>query len=207
MELTDKFLEDCLKKSLEVFKSSDVADVSNSVKLEYIDSQKFIEDAMENPLNKTLITSGIIKNFEKEYPGFLVVYERNKLPLRKILGLPYVISIDFVRAKRFLRPYNKKQVEKYFISVFLHELTHIFEDSVIAKHKAFYDKALKNNYGDVNAANEILAEAVSYKFGYKNVADKITNEMYKDIYAKIKSKYNTNPLSSDVQFKSDLELF
>lgn len=207
MELTEKLLKECLKESISIFKENNVGEVSNEVDIEFIDSKKFIEDAEGNKLNNALVKGGIIKNFEKEYPGFLVVYERNKMPLRKLMGLPYLISIDFQRAKRLLRPYNKKQVQKYFVSVFLHEITHIFEDSVISKHKVFYDKVLSDNYNEKSAANEILAEAVSYKYGYKNIADRITNELYKDIYAKIKAKYNTNPFASDVEFKSNLDLF
>lgn len=207
MELTRDLVENSLNEALKIFRENNVGSVTNDVKIDYIDSEKFLNDAKENTFNSLLIKAGAIKNFDKEYPGFLVVYQHNKLPVRKLLGLPYLISIDFNRAKMFLRPYNKKQVEKYFVSVFLHEITHVFEDSVIEKHKKFYDVTLADNFNNEEAAKEILAEAVSYKYGYKNVADKITNEFYKDIYARLKAKYNSNPLKNEVDFKTNLELF
>lgn len=207
MELTREIVENSLNEAIKIFKESNVGSVTNNVEIDYIDSEKFLSDARENTFNNLLIKAGIIKDFEKEYPGFLVVYQHNKLPIRNLLGLPYLISIDFNRAKKLLRPYNKKQIEKYFVSVFLHELTHVFETSVIEKHKEFYETVLASNYNNEEAANEILAEAVSYKYGYKNVSDKITNELYKNIYSKMKAKYNTNPSKSDLDFKSNLELF
>lgn len=207
MELTKNIIEDSLKEALNIFKENNIGEVTNEVDIDYVESDYFLSTAKENTLNDMLVKAGAIKNFDKEYPVFLVVYNNNKSPIRKMLGLPYLISIDFNRAKMLLRPYNKKQVQKYFVSVFLHEITHVFEDSVIAKHKAFYDKTLLDNFNNVDAANEILAETVSYKYGFKNVSDKINNELWATIYNRIMTKFNQNPFQNNFNFKSNLELF
>jgi hypothetical protein len=182
MELTKNFVESTFRETLQQYKQR-VCSLQNIV-LNYVSPEKYLADAKVNPVNQHLIKLGAFTNFEKEYPGFLVVYEMDKHPLNLLITGNFKVSMCFERAKELLRPFKSHVVREYLKHCFAHEITHIVEDRLKVDNPTMWQSALSKVHSDEALAHETLAE---------DVADLIGNlDLYNEVNYKLWSVVQNN---------------
>lgn len=120
---------------------------TDSVEIKFVDKENFLEDAKKAFTNKLMIDKGIFKDFDREYPSFLVVYPMDKNPISLLLTGTYKISICYDIAREKLKPFNAKQVRAYLKHAFAHEIAHILEDKIIKERDDLWQKALEQGKG------------------------------------------------------------
>lgn len=136
--------------------------------------------AKEDPLNKILIEQGHIKDFEKEYPGFIVVLSKHKTPLTMLFYGHFIISVCYEMVSELLSPFPINKVKSFLRHVFAHEITHIVENSI----EHLYTNLKKRT--DPLVFSETLAEEVASKIedseDYKEVMQKLWEPIISRIY-------------------------
>jgi hypothetical protein len=160
MQLKKIFIQRVFEETKELFEK-EIIKLPYKVELEYESKENFLNNVKANPLIKQQIQFGIYKDIDKEYVGFAVVYERNKLPLRQIMELPYLITICYDIAKEVFKPFKSNEVKSYLIHTFAHELVHLFEDEIKNKKPELWNTALERAYNKEEYAKELFPELVS----------------------------------------------
>jgi hypothetical protein len=164
--------------------------ITHTIELEYVERETFMQGVKSDPLIQLQIKSGLYKNIEKEYPNFLVVYHKNKNPMLKLLELPFKISVCIDLAKDILKPYSKLEVRAYLKHMFVHEITHLFEDDFIKDKPMVWSNYLEEANGDTFIAKEFLAEYVASLVSDEKAYQKVFNEIWSVINQRIK-KYES----------------
>lgn len=185
MKITKIFLKNVLEDTLNEYRKN-IMEIPMPVELAFVDKDYFLKDAEANPHHQLLIKAGIIKDFEKEYPNFLVVYNYDKDPARLLLGLPFKISICYEIARERLKPYRPQEVKAFLKHAFAHEISHLLEEKLAKEHEAMYANFLKTCNGMESLANEMLAEFTADKVGSYKVAKEVENHMWFTINQRIK---------------------
>jgi DNA-binding protein Fis len=177
LKLNKHFFKEHLEQTIKIVEQK-VTPLPHSVTVEFESKDEFMESVKSNPLIKHQIQLGLYQDIDNEYVGFAVVYERNKLPLRMLVGVPYVITICDEIAKKVLKPFNTNEVKAYLTHVYVHEITHLFEDHLKEHRKDIWEKSLNYTNGNEIMANELFAD---------NIASLVTkdNELYKSVEKRI----------------------
>lgn len=119
-----------------------------------------METVKNNPFIQQQIQVGLYKDIDKEYVGFAIVYERNKNPLRTLMGLPLVIIVCDEIVKKVLKPFKSNEIKTCLTHVFIHELTHIFDQYLKDARTDIWKKSLNDANGNQTIANELFAEYI-----------------------------------------------
>ena len=131
MILTKQFLSQVLEQTTKEYNSKVMP--IDKINIRYVDKGSYLEGVITDPYINLLIQKGIYKDIEKEYPGFLVVYNSDKDPLRLLMTRSYTFSICFEIARDKLKPFKTEQVREFLKHAFAHEITHIYEDRLITE--------------------------------------------------------------------------
>lgn len=177
MKITKNYLQNLLDKTVKDF-SQRVYLISTKVELEYIELDKFMADVKADKLIQQQISLGFYKNIDKEYPNFLVVYNKNKNPLLELFDLSFKISICLDKAKEILKPYTKQQVEAYLKHAFAHEIAHLVEDKVIKERQDLWQDCLKKTMNNEAMAMELLVEELADLISDKEEYEKVQNQIW-----------------------------
>jgi hypothetical protein len=108
----------------------------------------------------------------------------------KLLELPFKISVCIDLAKDILKPYSKLEVRAYLKHMFVHEITHLFEDDFIKDKPMVWSNYLEEANGDTFIAKEFLAEYVASLVSDEKAYQKVFNEIWSVINQRIK-KYES----------------
>jgi hypothetical protein len=183
MDIKKIFFKQVLDETLKLY-SEKVTPVNN-VELKFVSKEIFLESAKKDKLIQFQIQLGVYKDFEKEYPNFLVVYNIDKNPLFSLLGGNYKISICDEIAKDKLKSFTKQEVRDYLMHGFSHEITHILEDDLKVKLPDLWQNALDQTNGDIGLAHEQFAEdvadIVSSVENYKKVEDRLFSQVNQNL--------------------------
>jgi len=185
MKLTKQYLRELLTSTISTF-NKQIMPIDHEVELEFIEKDEFMQGVKNDPLIQQQILLGIYKNLDKEYPNFLVVYNEDKNPMRKLLGLPYKITVCYDMAKDILKPFHKQEVKLYMERTFAHELSHIVEDELIQKKPELWNSCLKETGGNEQYAKEILAENIADMIGDNKMFQKVSNTIWSLINNRVK---------------------
>lgn len=182
MKLARPLLNDVFASTVELFEQK-LLPLPHKVEVKFQSREEYISAVKENPLIQTQINLGFYKNIEKEYVGFAMVYAKDKMELRTIMGLPYVVTICDEIAKDVLKPFNSTEIKIYLTHVYLHELTHIFDNILKEGLSEVWQECLEEGRNDVSMANELFAERIPpLVMGEKNIS------IYKDVEKRLWSK-------------------
>ena len=185
MKLTKAFMVEVLQEVVGRYET-EVCPLGNEVRLAFMDKDEFLSMAKENRLIQGQIKMGLYRNFEEEYPNFLVVLHEGKHPVLSVMGLPYRITVCFDIARKRLKPYHKEEVRQYLHYVFAHELTHIVQEKLKDSHPHWWHKVLVESKGNVEAAHELLAEDVGKRFGDYEVYRRVEDGLWGIIHNRIR---------------------
>lgn len=186
MVITKQYIQSLFNETLQEF--SNLFNNKVDVKINFITKGEFLEDAKKNPNNQMLIQAGIIKDFEKEYPNFLVVYRHHKDPMSLFIFGAYKISFCFEIARDKLKPFSAKEVRDFLKHGFAHELSHIFEDDIIKQKDDLWQKALKQCHNDGNLAKEQFAEDIADMVYKSKTSKQVETKLWEKIYANARQK-------------------
>lgn len=177
MKVTKQFLNEVLEETIEEFNSK-VYPLKNKIELQFEDNERFMDNVKSNELIQMQIRMGFYKNIDKEYPNFLVVYQKNKLPMLELLGLPYKVTICFEKAKDILKPYSKESVVAYLKHGFAHEIGHIVQDSIIKERPNLWNEHLEKCANDDSLAKESMVEDIADLIGNKQLHEEIEESIW-----------------------------
>jgi hypothetical protein len=186
MIITKRYVQNLFNETLHEF--SNLFNNKTDVKINFIDKESFLEDAKKNPTNQMLIQTGLIKNFEKEYPNFLVVYKYHKDPMALFMFGAYKISFCFEIAREKLKPFSAKEVKDYLKHGFAHELSHIFEDEIIKDKTDLWEKSLLDCHNEDHLAKERFAEDIADMVYKSKMSKQVEIKLWEKIYANAKQK-------------------
>lgn len=186
MIIAKQYVQNIFDETLQEF--SQIFNNKTDVKINFIDKEKFLEDAKNNYMNQMLMEKGIIKNFEKEYPNFIVVYKYDKNPMALFAFGAYRISFCFEIARKKLKPFSAKEVKDYLKHGFAHELSHIFEDDIIKNKTDLWQKALLNCHNDGSLAKEHFAEDIADMVYKSKTSKQVETKLWERIYSNAKQK-------------------
>ncbi|WP_090739434.1 hypothetical protein [Paenibacillus sp. Mc5Re-14] len=182
MKLNKKFFESTFDSTKRMFESK-MMKIPHEVIIKFQSKEDYLVAVKENPLIQTQINLGFYKDIEKEYVGFAVVYANDKLELRTIMGLPYAITICDEIAKDVLKPFTSTEIKAYLTHVYLHELTHIFDNKLKETFPDMWQENLSKTNQNVPMANELFAESIPpIVMGEKDIS------IYKSVEKKLWSK-------------------
>lgn len=165
MSVDIKYFED----KLEEVKSKITKDTGitlDHIALEVQGEKDFLHYAKENPLHQQLIKKGIIKNFEEEYPGFMVVYIYNKNPVRVMLGQKLLLTVCVEHAQKIVNKLKLPQnmLDNYVGHMFAHEICHIEQSKLEALYPEKLYNAEMTAKGNTQVKNELFAEYFADEF-------------------------------------------
>ncbi|OME54134.1 hypothetical protein BSK59_16270 [Paenibacillus odorifer] len=182
MKLVRPLFQQILDDTIELF-SKKILPLPNKVEVRFQSKDEYMEAVKSNPLIQQQIQFGFYTDIEKEYVGFAVVYAKDKFEMKKLLGLPYIITICDEIAKEVLKPFTSTEVKAYLTHVYLHEMTHIFDKWLKEMLPDVWESCLSQTNGNEQMANELFAEHIpALAMGDKSVA------LYKDVEKKLWSK-------------------
>lgn len=178
MKITKNYLNKIFEESKNDFKNN-IYDFPHNIELEFIDKDKFLEDAMQNQVMQLQIKMGLFKDFKKEYPGFLVVYAYNKDKMRSLFNLPMKVSVCDEIAKEKLKKFTTREVSAFLRYAFIHEITHIYEDELIEAYKDEWGESLKVTRNNEHMAKEDFVEKMIEKLiPNKKEADEVSRKLW-----------------------------
>lgn len=184
-KITMEKMTEILKECIEDFEKKGMP-IGNDVEIEFMPLDVFEEGLKQDFLLKILYDRGIITNTVEQSPSFMVVLYKNKEKVRKLFGLPYVISICKEIAEYKFRNYGDPMIRTYMRHAFCHELAHIVEDQLIESNHELWKKALEESQGIEHSAKEFMAEDVASLFVSRKKISKMDEEINGDIMKKIK---------------------
>lgn len=185
MRLTKLYLNQVFCSTLIKF-NREIIKIDNNVVLGFIEKDEFLEGVKNDPLIKQQILLGIYKDINKEYPNFVVVYNTDKDPMRKLFSLPYKITVCFEMAKDLLKPYSKQEVRCFLERVFAHELSHIAEGEIMKTKPDLWETCLKDTGNNPHYAKEYLAEYIADMISETKTYQKIFNSIWSVVNNRIK---------------------
>lgn len=176
MLITKRYLNRVLEETIEEFNKK-VYPIDREVKLEYMEKKEYLMLAANNPINKNLINMGVFRNFNREYPSFLVVFTGQDNPIAQMLQLPFKITVCFEMAKDKLKQFDETDVTEFLKHAFAHELTHLMQHRIIKKEPELWNKLRSQALGNEVAGHELLAEYMADRIGdserYRHVEDRL----------------------------------
>ena len=187
MKLTKHFLREVLQETVQEF-SEKVVPVKEDVQLKFIDKEEFLESAKQNHLIQLQINAGFYKDFESEYPNFLVVNKADKEPFRLLLGLPFYITVCFEIAKDKLKKHTKEEVRAFLKHGFAHELAHVYEGKIKSNLPELHESALEQGKENKQITEEVLSENVADLIGDRKTAKKVEMDLWSLVYKRMENK-------------------
>lgn len=184
MNLTKHFLNEVLQETIKEF-SEKIFPIADEIMLSYIDKDVFLENAKNDKLIQQQIALGFYKDFEKEYPNFLVVRQFHKNPLNKLFGIPFKITVCFEIAKKKLKPFTKEEVKAYLKHAFAHELSHIYEEDIKQHNQKLWEDVLNIAKGNAAYGNELLAETVADMLSNGELHHKVEKQLWAIVFNRI----------------------
>lgn len=182
MKLARPLLNEVFENTLKLFEDK-LLPLPHKVEVKFQPREEYISAVKENPLIQTQINLGFYKDIDKEYVGFAVVYANDKIELRTLMGLPYAITICDEIAKDVLKPFTSTEIKAYLTHVYLHELTHIFDNKLKETFPDMWQENLAKTNQNVPMANELFAESIPpIVMGEKDIS------IYKSVEKKLWSK-------------------
>lgn len=181
-KITKNTFVEILKEATTIFETK-IIPLPNAVEVKFQSKDEYMTAVKENPLIQQQITMGFYDNIDKEYVGFAVVYAKDKIEIKSLLGLPFTITICDEIAKDVLKAYKANEVKAYITHVYLHEMTHIFDKWIKEKRPDLWEKCLEQTNGNEAMANELFSEEIPLI-----ATSKKDIEIYKEIEKRLWSK-------------------
>jgi hypothetical protein len=183
MNLDKSWMNKVLQETVEEF-SAKVAPVDDTILIRFVEKSYFLDGARKDMGMALFIEKGIFTNFEKEYPNFLVVYQADKYPARKLLGLPFYISVCFEIAKEQAKQFKADDFREFLKHGFAHEMAHVYQEEIKRTKPEYWTDLLTKNNGSEYLAHEQLAENIADMVGNAARSDQVQKKLWEPIYAR-----------------------
>lgn len=183
MNLDKNFMRKTLQEVVKEF-SEKILPVDGRIELQFVEKSGFIESAKKDMAMAMFIDRGVFTNFESEYPNFLVVYPADKEPIRRLMGLPFYISVCFEIAKEKAKGISAQDFREFLKHGFAHEMSHLFQEDIKKDKPEFWSNILSQSNGNTYLAHETMSESIADMIGDATKSDAVQNQLWSHVYSR-----------------------